>query len=321
MRCAALHSNCWNAPPLATGCPCRPHRARFETSRAAPCTVLQMFAKSLGELQTNYQDMLLLCSNACSAVLAAAVCQVVDGAADRLSRHAAAVQPNAYSTAVLAADVCQVPSRAADRLHRHAAAALPRLLGQPVQRHKGRGGHVAGQVGQLWSWLHAFRRSGMARTWRGGHRRWRARGRIGWGRGKGSVLRKCRVALPGPWPSFTFPHRCHVERHACQALLLKRILHSCPGPCSWFALEQLVREGKLRAAGVSNFNLEQVCFGCRAGLQGNAGGWWLVAACQAWWIGNRASSTTSRLLLCALCTATDAGAGADRGGQAGCAAG
>ena len=29
-------------------------------------------------------------------------------------------------------------------------------------------------------------------------------------------------------------------------------------PCSWFALEQLMREKKLRAAGVSNFNLEQV---------------------------------------------------------------
>lgn len=31
-----------------------------------------------------------------------------------------------------------------------------------------------------------------------------------------------------------------------------------PPPRSWFALEQLMREKKLRAAGVSNFNLEQV---------------------------------------------------------------
>ena len=47
------------------------------------------------------------------------------------------------------------------------------------------------------------------------------------------------------------PTACCEAPLTCSALPL-------PPACSWAALEQLMREKKLRAAGVSNFNLEQM---------------------------------------------------------------
>ena len=177
LRCTATVSN---ASPLVTGCPCRAQGASFETSRG------------------------------CALHRPADVCQVTEGAANRLSRHAAAVRPNAYSTVLpqmFAKSLRELQTEYIDMLLLH----YPDCWGSLCSGTKSVEGAWQDRCVSCVSAAHGF--SMLGRKLRGGTKSVEARGRTGWAGESTGAVTGPRSLQPHAW------YCCHGAAHTRAARL------------------------------------------------------------------------------------------------------